>query len=357
MPIVCLGINHRTAPVNVREQFALAEGKLPELLATVRVETSAEEAVILSTCNRVEIYAATDGLPGNLLNELRAFLVGEREVDDDVFYELTDVEAVEHLFKVASGLDSMVLGETEILGQLKTAYQLALEQKATGSRLNKSFQKAFNAAKQIRTETNIQRGSVSVANVAVELAGKIFDRLDDRTVMVIGAGDTSEKTARALLSRGAQSVIVSNRSLERAEALATELGGKAVSFENWESEFAAIDIIISSTSAPHYVLDRKRLEPLQKLRQHRPLLLVDIAVPRDIEPEVNFLEDVYLYNIDDLQSIADDYLRLRQDEIAKCDAIVKAKSKELMEAFQVLPASCRQNPTLPSADKMPAEQN
>ncbi|HIL24506.1 MAG TPA: glutamyl-tRNA reductase, partial [Verrucomicrobia bacterium] len=201
MPIVCLGLNHRTAPVNVREQFALAEGKLPELLAVLRAETSAEEAVILSTCNRVEIYAASEGAPRQLLNELRAFLLSDREVDDEVFYELNGAEAVEHLFKVASGLDSMVLGETEILGQLKVAYQLALEQKATGGRLNKSFQKAFNAAKQIRTETNIQRGSVSVANVAVELAGKIFDRLDDRTVMVIGAGDTSEKTARALLSR------------------------------------------------------------------------------------------------------------------------------------------------------------
>ncbi|MBC8324463.1 MAG: glutamyl-tRNA reductase [Verrucomicrobia subdivision 3 bacterium] len=357
MSIVCLGLNHRTASVDVREQFALTEGKLPEMLTTVRAETSAEEAVILSTCNRVEIYAATDDPSGHLLNELRAFLIGDRELDNDVFYEFTDAEAVEHLFKVASGLDSMVLGETEILGQLKASYQLALEQKATGGRLNKSFQKAFNAAKQIRTETNIQRGSVSVANVAVELAGKIFDRLDDRTVMVIGAGDTSEKTARALLSRGAQSVIVSNRSPERAEALATELGGKAVGFENWENEFAAIDIIISSTSAPHYVLDRKKIEPLQRLRQHRPLLLVDIAVPRDIEPEVNFLEDVYLYNIDDLQAIADDYLRLREEEIAKCDGIVKAKAKELLDTLKVLPASCQQNPARSSASKLSAAQS
>ena len=357
MPIVCLGLNHRTASVDVREQFAMAESKLPELLAALRAETSAEEAVILSTCNRVEIYAATEGAQSQLLNELRAFLLRDREMDDEVFYELSGVEAVEHLFKVASGLDSMVLGETEILGQLKDAYQIALEHKHTGGRLNKAFQKAFNAAKQIRTETNIQRGSVSVANVAVELAGKIFDRLDNRTVMVIGAGDTSEKTARALLSRGAQSVIVSNRSPERAEALAAELGGKAVSFENWENEFAAIDIIISSTSAPHFILDRQKLEPLQRLRQHRPLLLVDIAVPRDIDPEVNFLDDVYLYNIDDLQAIAEEYLRLREEEIAKCNSIVQAKAKELLETFQVLPALCRRNPTLPSAGKMSAAQS
>ena len=357
MPIVCFGLNHRTAPVNVREQFALAEAKLPELLVALRSETSAEEAVVLSTCNRVEIYAATDREPQQLLNELRVFLVQDREVDEDVFYELSGAEAVEHLFKVASGLESMVLGETEILGQLKMAYQLALEQKATGSRLNKSFQKAFNAAKQIRTETNIQRGSVSVANVAVELAGKIFDELHDRTVMVIGAGDTSEKTARALLSRGARSVMVSNRSYDRAKDLADELGGRAVDFDHWETEFAAIDIIISSTSAPHYVIDRKKLEPLQDVRQHRPLLLVDIAVPRDIEPEVNFMEDVYLYNIDDLQAIAGDYLRLRQEEIAKCESIVDAKTRELIESLNVPPAPRRQNPPLSSAGEASAAQS
>ena len=360
MPILCLGLNHRTAPVTVRERFALPEGELPVLLETLRAETAASGAVILSTCNRVELYVTTDAEPQPLLNELRSFLLKNREVEgdaDEIFYEHTGQSAVQHLFKVASGLDSMVLGETEILGQLKAAYQLALDHKATDARLNKAFQKAFNVAKQIRTETNIQRGSVSVANVAVELAGKIFDELNDRTVMVIGAGDTSEKTARALLSRGARSVIVSNRSFDRAEALANELGGKAVDFDHWESEFAAIDIIISSTSAPHYVIDRKKLEPLQAGRQHRPLLLVDIAVPRDIEPEVNFLEDVYLYNIDDLQAIADDYLRLRQEEIAKCESIVEGKTRELLESLGGPPKSRRQDLTFPSAGEAPATQN
>ncbi|MDP7050859.1 MAG: glutamyl-tRNA reductase, partial [Verrucomicrobiota bacterium] len=283
--------------------------------------------------------------PAELLDGLRDFLLNGRETPSGVLYDKSGVEGVEHLFKVASGLDSMVLGETEILGQLKAAYQVALEKNCTGSRLNKSFQKAFNAAKQIRTETNIQRGSVSVASVAVELAGKIFDTLDDRTVMVIGAGDTSEKTARALLSRGAKSVMVSNRSFERAKALAGELGGRAVDFDNWEKEFAAIDIIISSTSAPHYVIDRRKLEPLQGMRQHRPLLLVDIAVPRDIEPEVNFLEDVYLYNIDDLQAIADDYLQLRQEEVAKCEAIIRRKVLELLESLRP-PDGLMEGPTL-----------
>ena len=345
MPIVCLGLNHRTASVDVREQFALPEGRVPEMLGELCKKTEATEAVILSTCNRVEIYAATDGKPAELLDGLRHFFLNGRETQSGVLYDKSGVEGIEHLFKVASGLDSMVLGETEILGQLKAAYQVALEKKSTGSRLNKSFQKAFNAAKQIRTETNIQRGSVSVASVAVELAGKIYDTLNDRTVMVIGAGDTSEKTARALLSRGAKSVMVSNRSLERAKALAGELGGRAVDFDDWEKEFAAIDIIISSTSAPHYVIDRGKLEPLQGMRQHRPLLLVDIAVPRDIEPEVNFLEDVYLYNIDDLQAIANDYLQLRQEEVAKCEAIIRRKVLELLES-QWPPDGLMEGPTL-----------
>ena len=223
----------------------------------------------------------------------------------------------------------MVLGETEILGQLKKAYELALQHQHTGARLNKAFQRAFNVAKHIRSETNIQRGSISVASVAVELAEKVFDSLNDRQVMVIGAGETSEKAARALLSRGARSVIVSNRSHERAVSLAAELGGRAVHFEEWASEFENIDIIISSTSAPHYLLDRAKLQPLMKLRKNRSLLLIDIAVPRDIEPEVNFMEDVYLFNIDDLQSIANDYLRQRKEEIVRCEQIIREKAHGL----------------------------
>jgi glutamyl-tRNA reductase len=226
----------------------------------------------------------------------------------------------------------MVLGETEILGQLKKAYDLAFRHRHTGARLNKAFQRAFHVAKHIRTETNIQRGSVSVASVAVELAEKIFSSLNDREVLVIGAGETSEKTARALLSRGARSIIVANRSHDRAVALANELGGRAVQFDDWAGEFQKIDIAISSTSAPHHLLDRARLEPLIKLRHYRPLLLIDIAVPRDIDPEVNLLENVYLYNIDDLQAIANDYLKQRREEIARCEQIIAEKVKTLLEA-------------------------
>jgi glutamyl-tRNA reductase len=268
-----------------------------------------------------------------LLKHLREFLLRNRRFEGDVgeaFYAHGDGACLEHLFRVASGLDSMLLGETEILGQLKHAYDLALQHRYTGRVLNKAFQRAFNVAKQIRTETNIQRGSVSVASAAVELAEKIFEALTDKHVLVIGAGDTSEKTARALLSRGAKGVLVSNRSHERAVALAETLGGRAVPFDDWSGEFAQVDILISSTSAPHYVIDRKRLAPLIPARGGRPLLLIDIAVPRDIEPEVNFMENIFLYNIDDLQAIADEYMKQRLVEVARCEAIIREKARGLL---------------------------
>ena len=266
-----------------------------------------------------------------------AFLGNFHGFDGDVseiFYQLESPSSVSHLFKVASGMDSMVLGETEILGQMKKAYDLALSLKHTGGRLNKAFQKAFNVAKYIRSETRIQRGSVSVGSVAVELAEKIFDSLKGKQAMVIGAGDTSEKTARFLIGRGAGNIIVTNRSLEKAEALAVDLGGSAIPFDDWASKIHEIDIIISSTSAPHYVLDRKRMEAMMPLRDNRPILLIDIAVPRDLDPELNFLDNVFLYNIDDLQAIAADYLKQREDEFERCTKIIDAGVGELMETFR-----------------------
>src|SRR5437763_1887335 len=236
MPIVLIGLSHHSSPVTVRERFAFAEARVPAVLQVLRESKIADEAVILSTCNRVEIYAATTLAPGEAFGSLKDFLVKCHDYRDpltDEIYAMTEPQSVHHLFRVACGLDSMVLGETEILGQLKRAYETALDHGHTGSRLNKAFQKAFNVAKQIRTETNIQRGSISVGSVAVELAEKIFTKLQDREIMIIGAGDTGEKTARALLSRGARHLAVTNRSHERAVALAAELSGRAVPFENW----------------------------------------------------------------------------------------------------------------------------
>jgi len=349
MPLVLIGLSHRSSPVEVRERFAFAEDRLPPALQSLRASGVADEAVILSTCNRVEIYAATQLEPSKAFAALREFLVNchdYRNPLNDEIYSLSEPHSLHHLFKVACGLDSMVLGETEILGQLKKAYDLALQAGHTGARLNKAFQRAFNVAKHIRTQTNIQRGSVSVGSVAVELAQKIFSNLGDRDVLVVGAGDTSEKTARALVSRGARSIAVTNRSQDKAVALAESLGGRAVPFENWIADLKHFDIVISSTSAPHYILDRVRLEPLMKLRRSRPLLLIDVAVPRDLEPEVNFLEDVYLYNIDDLQAIADDYLKQREAEIARCMEIIREKAQALLGHHRPPQADATARPAL-----------
>jgi len=352
--VVVIGLSHHASPVEQRERFAFAESSIPGQLAALRASGVVGEAVILSTCNRVEIYAATALEPAEVFPALKEFLTRRTasaanglpaEIHAGI-YTFTEPHSVHHLFKVASGLDSMVLGETEILGQLKTAYALAQQHQHTGAKLNKTFQRAFNVAKQIRTETNIQRGSISVASVAVELAEKIFSAVSDRDVLILGAGETSEKVARALLSRGAKSIIVSNRSAERAEALAKEFGGRSVSFNDWSREFDRVDIVISSTSAPRYILDRVKLEPLMRSRKNRPLLLVDIAVPRDIDPAVNFLENVYLYNIDDLQAIAADYLQLRKEEIVRCEQIITEKARPLLDNKPFAPRVIADEPGL-----------
>ncbi len=346
MNVLVIGLSHRTSPVELRERFAFADADIPGALEKLRATGVADEAVILSTCNRVEIYAATSQPPAAAFAELKEFLrqsakaspgpnaegtKAAPELSPDQIYALAEPQSLQHLFKVAAGLDSMVPGETEILGQIKDAYELARAHNHTGAKLNKAFQRAFHAAKQVRTYTNIQRGSISVASVAVELAEKIFSSLTGREVMVMGAGETSEKVARALVSRGAKNIVIAGRSLERAEILAREFGGRAAPFETWPEELKKIDIAISSTSAPQQLLDLPRLEVLMKQRRHRPLLLIDIAVPRDVAPEANFLENVYLYNIDDLQAIADGYMKQRREEIARCEKIIEEKIRPLLD--------------------------
>jgi glutamyl-tRNA reductase len=335
MSVVVIGLSHRSAPVELRERFAFAEDKIPDALRALRDAGLVTEATILSTCNRVEIYAVTPLAPGEAFAQLKNFLIAHHAYDGalgDELYALAEPHSLHHLFKVSSGLDSMVIGETEIFGQLKAAYELALTHKHTGARLNKAFQRAFNVAKHIRTETNIQRGSVSVMSAAVELAEKIFTSLAEHEVLVIGAGETSEKTARALQSRGVRRITVTNRSPERATALAAELDARTVPWEHWPEEFEKIDIAISSTAAPQAILDRATLEPLMRRRRHRPLLLIDIAVPRDIDPAVSALDNVYLYNVDDLQSIANEYLSLRHEEVARCNEIIAEKVAALLAA-------------------------
>jgi len=335
MPIIVVGLNHRSAPVEMREKFAFSDAELPQALQTLRSGGVVSEAVILSTCNRVEIYAAGSKSEQELIKEVQSFLLSSRNYQpskiNSEIYAMGEPQSVIHLFKVACGLDSMVLGETEILGQLKKSYDIALSAKQTGGYLNRAFQRAFNVAKKIRSETNIQKGSVSVASVAVELAERIFETLRGRKILVIGAGDTAEKSAKALVSRGASGIIFTNRSLEKANALAGELGGTVVPYNDFFSVIADVDIVISSTSAPDYIINRHKLLPAMQTRKHRSILMIDLAVPRDINPDVTGFDEVFLYDIDDLQEIADNYLKQRYEEVHHCENIIKQKAEELLK--------------------------
>ena len=272
------------------------------------------------------------------MESLLRFLSRERGIEYSLelkgcFYFHTQQETLKHLFEVVSGLDSMALGETEISGQVKNAYELALKGHFTGRLLNKVFQEAFRTAKQIRSETDIQKGHISVANVAVELAEKIFSDLNEHDVLVLGAGDTSEKTAKAILSRrGNSRLYIANRTLERALALAEKLGGRAVGFQSWLEELPSLGVIISSTAATEYILTQEQVQKYMQGRLSQPLLLIDIAVPRDIDPQADSLENVYLYNIDDLQAIASKSLRLREQQIHLCRELVQRRVREFTEA-------------------------
>jgi len=320
MNILCAGLSHQTAGVDVRERFAVGSHELEETLGAVRSIHGLAGAVILSTCNRVEFYAS--GLcPVRAFDDLQ-HLMRERTGFDAPLYFHDTPRSVRHLFRVASGLDSMVLGETEILGQVKKAYSAAAELGATTSHLNKLFQQAFRVAKHVRTETQITRGATSVGAVAVELAGKIFGDLSGRRVMILGAGETSEKTARSLVSRGVKTVIVSNRTFDRAAKLAEEIGGLAIHFDHWQNAFSDVDILICSTAAPHAILTREKLAPMMRERNGRPLFVIDLAVPRDAEPSINELESVYLYDIDSLETIVRQSLEVRRSEITRCDQMI-----------------------------------
>jgi len=323
MEILCLGLSHHTAPVDLREKFAVPDHSVAEMAVELSHQPGLGEAVIVSTCNRVEFYAAAED-PREGLQTLSRF-VAERvaEPEGDAFFRYVSQRSISHLFRVVSGLDSMVLGETEILGQVKKAYQAAQETGATGRHLNKLFQRAFNVAKEVRTNTNITRGSVSVGSVAVELAEKIFGRLRDCHVMILGAGETSELTAGALQARGVKAIFVANRSYERAVVLAGKMEGKALHFEDWHSDFHGVDILIGSTAAPHHIVTVEKLAPLMRTRPDRPLFCIDLAVPRDFEPAINNLDGVYLYDIDSLQQIADESMAVRRQETVVCEQIIE----------------------------------
>ena len=318
MNLFCVGISHHTASVETRERYA---GACSEKV--LQAESGCTEALILTTCNRVEIYgsAATPVPTEQVLRCLGAS--GATGIENaDAFYRFDGEACAEHLFRVVAGLDSMVIGETEILGQVKKAYAGARETGSAGPLFHRLFQRAFRVAKQVRSNTDVTRGAVSVGSVAVELAVKIFGDLTERSVLVLGAGETSERTARALNSRGVTDIRVSNRSFERAESLAGLVRGRAVSFHEWTAQCREVDILISSTSAGEPLLTVDILAPMLRGRADRPLFIIDIAVPRDVAPEVNELDGVYLYDIDSLQSIAEQSLAMRRQQIAAGEKII-----------------------------------
>ena len=325
MDVFCLGLSHQTADVATRERFAFAEHEIAACSLALGRRPELGEALILSTCNRVELYAAT---PDSALGfaSAEAFL-GARtalEPEDRKFlYRENGPAAIRHLFRVVSGLESMVLGETEILGQVKKAYSLAVECGATSRHLNKLFQRAFNVAKEVRTRTNITRGPVSVGSAAADLAEKIFGRLSSCRVMILGAGETSELVARALMARGAHGIFVSNRSFDRAQLLAEETRGEAIGFDQWHESFDDIDILVSSTSAPHMIVTPEKLSLAMRRRGNRPVFVIDLAVPRDVDPAVNKLDGVYLYDIDALQGIAAASMAVRKRELAECERLIE----------------------------------
>ena len=325
MDVFCLGLSHQTADVATRERFAFAEHEIAACSSELRSRPELGEALILSTCNRVELYAAAPDAAAGFAS-IEAFLASRSTLEPDdrrFLYRRDGPSAARHLFRVVSGLESMVLGETEILGQVKKAYSLAAGSGATSRHLNKLFQRSFNVAKEVRTRTNITRGAVSVGSVAVDLAEKIFGRLSTCRVMILGAGETSELTARALMARGAHGIFVSNRSYERALILAEETHGEAIGFEQWHERFDDIDILISSTAAPHPIVTPEKLANAMRRRGNRPVFVIDLAVPRDVDPAVNRLDGVYLYDIDALRDIAAQSLAIRRQELVECERLIE----------------------------------
>jgi glutamyl-tRNA reductase len=319
MNFFCVGLSHHTANVETREQFA--HNATADFIAR---EAGCAEALLLTTCNRVEVYAVSDKRIST--DAIARCLMSETNLNPDncepPFYRYEDNECIQHLFRVASGLDSMVVGESEIFGQAKKAYESARTSGAAGPYLHRLFQRAFRVAKQVRTHTDISRGAVSVGSVAVQLAQRIFGKLSECKVLVLGAGETSERTTRALVSRGVTDLRVSNRSPERARELADSVGRHAVPFDDWVAHCREIDILLTSTASETPLLTPEILAPMLWQRSDRPLFIIDIAVPRDVDPSVDELEGVYLYDIDSIRSVAEQSLALRRRQVAAAEAII-----------------------------------
>jgi glutamyl-tRNA reductase len=322
MELICIGLNHETAPVEVREHFAVPAEQLGSRAKDLTALSTIAEGVVLSTCNRMEIYIAAENREMGV-DILREHLAEGRDADEmQHLYEKCGDEAKRHLFRLVCGLDSMVLGETEIFGQVKQAYKQALESGATKGVLNRLFQKSFTVGKRIRTHTRIQMGPTSVGSVAVDLAEKIFGKLKGSHVMIIGAGEMSRQVAQSMMSRGASELTVTNRSIERAQSLADELGGRAVPFDAWEDALIQADVVVSSTGASEPVLRTAQIEAVRRKRKFRPLFLIDMAVPRDIESAAGEIDEAYLYDMDKLQHLASEARQSRTRQVKVCEEMI-----------------------------------
>jgi glutamyl-tRNA reductase len=319
MGLVCFGVSHKTAPLALRERLALSLERQSEVLH--RVGASPAEALVVSTCNRVELYrfGVGEALEEPLRTELAA--LGGQEVLGHAYLHQGEA-ALLHLFRVASSLDSMVVGEPQILGQVKEAFEFARGLGAARAELTRVCAAAFSAAKRVRTETDVGRAATSMAAAAVQLASKIFGGLEGKTVLLVGAGEMSELAGRHVAAAGARRLLVTNRTLERAEALARTLGGEALSFESMEAALLPADVVVCTTASVTPVITRELVAGTLRARRHRPLFLVDLAVPRDVEPEVNSLDNVYAYNVDDIQRVLAENSALRADAASLAETLV-----------------------------------
>lgn len=325
MNIIVIGLSHKTATVEIREKVAFSANLIEKPLHDLIALDDVVEGVIVSTCNRVEIYATTHDIAGGI-SRVKRFMADHHRIPletlEPYLYSYHSEAAIRHVFRVASSLDSMIVGEPQILGQIKTSYGYAAEYKSSGIILNRFLHKAFSVAKRVRTETKIASSAVSVAFAAVELAKKILGELTDKTVMLVGAGEMCELAAKHFLNSGAKSVMVTNRTFERAERLAEEFGGEAIRFEELFQHLHRADIVLSSTGAPHIIIGPKDVEEVVKRRRFRPMFFIDIAVPRDIDQKVNDVENAYLFTVDDLQEIVQANLAQRSLEAEKAEEII-----------------------------------
>ncbi len=342
--LLALGASHKTAPLALRERLAVTDAAAERLLHELVEHPSISEAVVLSTCNRIELYVVVaDPVEAeSVVLGMLARRAGIRPTElVDGIYALRNCDAARHLFRVTAGLDSMVVGEAEIQGQVKRAYETALENQTTGSLTNRLFRGALAAGKRARTETRISVGHASVASVAVDLAEEAIGDLQTRPVLIVGAGETAELTARALHDHGVKSMFVANRRRERAHALAERFGGETVSLDALDDQLELADIVVTSTASPHVLIEAERLSRVMELRGRRQLLLIDLAVPRDLDPAINDLDGCFLYDVDDLEAVVAETLAGRRGEAARAERIVAAEAdrfREWQASLDVVPA-------------------